>query len=38
MRTMRKAGRIGEGEFLTQRGLYDSKVERYVCAMTFMKS
>ena len=30
MRTMRKAGRIGEGEFLTQRGLYDSKVERYV--------
>lgn len=30
MRVMSKAGRVGEGEFLTEKGLYDSKVERYV--------
>lgn len=30
MKVMRKAGRVGEGEFLTDRNLYDARVERYV--------
>jgi hypothetical protein len=29
-RVMKKAGRVGEGEFLTERNLYGAQVERYV--------